>query len=275
MRSLLQFIQRNSNFLVFLLLEVVAFFLIVRGNSYPRSSALSTANRIIAWQYQVTDNIAGYFQLRSINNALMEENASLRERLVQLESLHEDSLQDNAATYVHPNYQVIAARVVQLTTNSPHNFLTINKGKADGVHVNMGVRNEEGVVGIVCSVSEHFALVIPIINTDLKISCRLQKNDYIGTLEWDGKNARYAMLNDIASHIQVEAGDTLVTSGLSPIFPANIPVGIVDKVSIDEGDTYYNIRARVRANFRQLHYVQLIENHSAAEQEELLQHGMD
>ena len=53
MQTLLKFILRDGNFLLFLLLEVAACLLVVWMNAYPRSSALSTANRLVSWQYEI------------------------------------------------------------------------------------------------------------------------------------------------------------------------------------------------------------------------------
>ena len=81
MQTLLKFILRYGNFLLFLLLEVAAFLLVVWSNAYPRSSALSTANRLVAWQYEIVAEVTGYFGLKGVNERLAAENASLRSQL--------------------------------------------------------------------------------------------------------------------------------------------------------------------------------------------------
>ena len=75
MQTLLKILARYSNFLVFLFLEVVAFLLIAYYNPYPRSSMLSTANRLVAWEYETADEIGSYITLRQVNAHLAEENA--------------------------------------------------------------------------------------------------------------------------------------------------------------------------------------------------------
>ena len=260
MQNLWKILLRYSNFLVFVILEVAAFLLLVHNNTAPRSSVLSTANEVVAWQYEQCSNVENYFHLRSINEQLAAENAELRSRLALAQQQPELSFQP--------------AKVVQMTTDRLHNYLTINLGSADGVQSGQGVRNKDGVVGIIRTVGRHYSLVVPIINTHTNLSCRFQKNDYIGTLQWDGRDSRFAQLADVATHMVVNTGDTIITSGLSPVFPEGIPVGIVESSTLKEGDSYYTIRVRLHTNFRRLKYVEVITNSALTEMEEL-ENGLD
>ena len=174
MQNLLKILLRYSNFLVFIALEVAAFLLVSYNNAYPRSSLLSTANDFVAWQNEVVSEVRGYFSLRSQNEQLAIENADLRNQIGSMKSGEVD-------TTFH--YQ--PAKVVQMTTDRLHNYLTINLGSKDGIQRGQGVRNEEGVVGIVRTVGRNYSVVLPIINTHTNLSCRFSKNDYIGTLQWD------------------------------------------------------------------------------------------
>lgn len=274
MHNLLKFISRYSNFLVFILLEVVAFLLIVHNNLYPQSSVLSTANRVVAWNYKVVSDITGYFGLRTQNAELAEENVMLRNRLNELENLQENVQTDSVYRFAQYDVRYLSAKVVQMTTTQQHNYMTINRGERDGVRIGMGVRNQDGVVGIVRTVGGKYSVIQPIINTHTNLSCRFAKNDYVGTLVWDGREPRFAQLSDVATHIQVNRGDTIVTSGLSPIFPADIPVGTVEDAELGEGDSYYTIHVRLATNFRRLKYVEVIENDDLDEIETLT-NGLD
>jgi len=262
MQTLFKILARYSNFLVFLVLEVAAFLLIGYNNPYPRSSILSTANDVIAWQHEQISEINGYFSLRSQNELLAEENAALRNQLSAMDSVNHSSLEYSPA------------KVVQMTTHELHNYLTINRGSKDGIQRGQGVRNGDGVVGIVRTVGRNYSIVLPIINTQTNLSCRFAKNDYIGTLQWDGKDSRFALLTDIAAHMVVNPGDTIITSGLSPVFPEGIPVGIVENSVLKEGDSYYTIRVRLHTNFKRLKYVEIVQNAHQSELEELT-NGLD
>ncbi|MBQ2520549.1 MAG: rod shape-determining protein MreC [Paludibacteraceae bacterium] len=263
MQNLLKILLRYSNFLVFIVLEVAAFLLIGFNNPYPHSSLLSTANDAVAWQHETVSEINGYFSLRHQNELLAQENAALRNELSAI-----DSTEHGAALHY------TSAKVVQMTTDELHNYLTINRGSKDGIRRGQGVRNGDGVVGIVRTVGRNYSVVLPIINTRTNLSCRFAKNDYIGTLQWDGKDSRFAMLTDVAAHMVVNQGDTIITSGLSPVFPEGIPVGIVENSVLKEGDSYHTIRVRLYTNFKRLKYVEVIQNADQNELEDLM-HGLD
>jgi len=274
MQSLLKFIQKYSNFLVFFALEVVAFLLLTSYHEYPKSSFLSTANAIAVWNYKVANNISSYFHLRQTNEYLAQENIALRNQIVALQNQLEDSVEQSEYQYAHLDYHCLPARVVQLTTNRQSNYLTINKGSRDSVYAGMGVRNQEGVVGIVSTVGQRYAIVIPVINVNSHISAKFAKNGYYAAVEWDGIDYRYAKLTDVASHLSVEKGDTIVTSGLSAVFPEDIPLAIVEDVELKKGETYYNIKVRLETDFRKLDYVQLINKHTYHEQVALEKDGL-
>ena len=274
MQNLLKILLRYSHFLVFILLEVAAFLLMSYNSAYPRSSVLSTANSVIAWQHEQVTAVQDYFMLRSMNEQLMAENAEMRNQLVKLTNLAEDSILSREVVYPENEMSYLPAKVVQMTTNEIHNYLTINRGLNDDVRLGQGVRNEDGVVGIVRTVGSNYSVVLPLINTHTNLSCRFKKNDYIGTLQWDGKDNRFALLTDVAAHMVVNPGDTIVTSGLSSVFPEGIPVGIVENSILRDGDSYYTIIVRLYTNFKRLKYVEVIQNAHQTEMEEL-ENGLD
>lgn len=257
MRNLLQFIVQHINFLLFLLLEIFALTLVVTSRNYQRSAVLTTANSFMGSISSTTADISNYFSLRKLNTSLAEENAQLRS-LLSIDMVGSPECELPAPDFCHR--AVRAARVVDLTTWKSNNYLTINLGNEDGIEPGMGVICQQGVVGIVGQTSQHFALVVPIVHSETSISCRLQKNDYICFTHWDGVNYRYASLTDVARHIDVAEGDTVVTSGLTGVFEQGLPVGVVERVMLEDGDSYYNVTIRLATDFRRLDYVYVLAN---------------
>lgn len=241
MRNLLQFIIKHSNLLLFILLEVAAFLLIATSRPYQSGKIVASHNRLIGQFNERSENIHDYFHLNEQNRYLAEENALLRQQISQIQGT---------------NFNYRDAKVIDLTTSGAQNHFTINKGLADSIHVNMGVRNHEGAVGVVSNVGNHYAVCVPLIHTQNRLSCRLKKNRYIGFTEWDGTNYRYVKLCDIARHVDVQEGDTVVTSGLTQSFDADVPIGVVDKVEIGNSD-YYDIRVRLFVDYHTLEYVEV------------------
>ena len=266
MRNLLDFIVRYSHLLLFLLLEVVAFWLITHYQSYSQATLFTTANQMVAGINQAGDNTADYFHLRRQNEQLNEQICRLQTEVQmlhnQLEQYTEDSCWQDSTTYhyAHLGYHIIPAKVIDITTHQEHNYLTLNKGKRDGIADGMGVICGESIVGVVSKVNEHFALVVPLIHTSISISARIKKNSQIGFTRWNGIQSHYVHLMEVGRHIPVEEGDTVVTSGMTATFPEGLLIGVTDKVRLDEGDNYYNIRLRLSTDFGKLNYVQVLDN---------------
>lgn len=271
MRNLWQFIVKNSHLLLFLLLEVVAFLLITHHQPYPRSTVFTSSNRLVAGVNETGDNVAAYFRLGRDNEDLNAEITRLQLQVQTLQNELEpyrekDSLPDSTFyQYAHLGYTIIPAKVIDLTTHQEHNYLTLNKGQRDGIQSGMGVIANGGVVGIVSSVSDNFSLVVPLIHTAINVSARIQKNDQMGFTHWPGHDVNHVDLMEIGRHIPVEEGDTILTSGITATFPEGLLIGVMDKVCLDEGDNYYQIRVRLNTDFHHLRYVQVLNNIHSAE----------
>jgi rod shape-determining protein MreC len=100
---------------------------------------------------------------------------------------------------------------------------------------------------------------MPVINRNFRLSVKFKKNDYFGSLSWNGRSYRYATLNEIGLHVPVVKGDTIVVSGYSGSFPEGIPVGVVDKIQQKDG-SFYTIDVLLATDFRKLHFVTVVED---------------
>jgi len=276
MRNLWQVILKNIHLLLFLLLEVVAFLLITHYQPYPKSTLFTSANRLVAGVNGTGDAIAAYFRLRRDNEALNAEITRLQMQVQALQNELEPQREKGGQAdsvgyqYAHLGYTIIPAKVIDLSTHQEHNYLTLNKGSRDGIQSGMGVVAGGGVVGIVSSVSEQFSLVVPLIHTAINVSAAIQKNGQIGFTHWEGHDVNHVQLMEIGRHIPVEEGDTIITSGLTATFPEGLIIGVMDRVRLDQGDNYYQIRVRLSTDFHHLSYVQVLNNTNAAELNDLL-----
>ena len=267
MRNLLQFLARYSNFLIFLILEVVAFILITTTHQYQHSAVWSSANRVVAGIENTVTTIENYFQLQQENERLVEENARLKNLLIEQSNLLETIAEtDSQYVYSHLDWEYTPAKVVHITTHKQHNYLTINKGLRDSIEVDMGVVSQDGVVGIVSAVGERYSLVVPIIHVGMNLSCRLKTNNYIGRTQWNGMRYDEVALEDISRHVAIAEGDTVVTSGLTNVFPEGILVGTVMKTDITESDNYHRTTLKIATDYKTVKYVQVIRNHTPYEE---------
>ena len=151
------------------------------------------------------------------------------------------------------------------STNKVENFLTLDKGYEDGIRQDQGVADHNGVVGIVSKVSAHYALVISLLNPNLRLSVSLKNEESYGSLWWDGNDPRYALLEDLPRTVQFEKGDTVVTTSYSSSFPAGVPVGMVEESFETDNNNFLTLRIRLFADFRSIQDVHVIDNLDAEE----------
>ncbi len=243
--------------------------LVVSFNDYQRSSFLSSANRISGNIYASTSRIYHFFSLADENKYLSIENTRLRNRLNEMRTHKGVAFDAGIDTRAPPQYLYRDAKVVNNSVNKVRNFITIDKGRSNGITKDMAVVSPQGVVGIVRNTSDHFSTVISLINTQLKISGRLKSTNYSGSIEWDGYSPRFVRLTEIPIHASVSTGDSVVTSGYSAIFPDDILIGEVDDVETDKGGGFYNLKIRLAVDFQSVSYVEVVENLLQKEQIQL------
>jgi rod shape-determining protein MreC len=263
MKNLINFLIQYSVVFLFLLLEVISFSLIVKNQEYQKSVFLSSSNTVVSGMYEWSNSIVEFFKLRTANDNLSEENTSLKNQIINLQnklSTLKPERTDSVHFRIPPEmqYQFISAKVINCSTNKLQNYITLNKGAIDGIKIDMGVISDEGVVGIVKMVSTRFSGVIPVLNPKSDISCKFKRNNYYGGLIWSGEDYRYANLTDIARHVELALGDTIITSGFTSSFPEGIPVGTIEDFKIKESDAYYKIKVRLAVNFRTLSHVKVV-----------------
>lgn len=261
MNSIFQFLYKHLHWIVFVALEVVCFVLLFSYNSFQGSIYLSTANRATARLVSGKDRVTSYFGLAEKNRDLVTQNAQLQQRILELEAAvsmhHLDSLAHaETMEQIHrTGYNIISAQVVDKSINKTNNYLTIDKGEAEGVKPDMGIMGVNGIVGVVYKCSKHYSLVLPILNSKSSVSCKVLGSDYFGYLRWEGGDARYAKVYDLPRYTTVEIGDTIVTSGNSTFFPSGLPVGIVEEKLPSADGLYVTLKVMLSTEFARLEHV--------------------
>jgi len=243
MQQLVYFFQKFKYFLFFLLLQFIALTLIFNNLNFQKSKYVNSANALTGGLYNKVSNISDYFSLKAVNTQLLEENTLLRNLLQQKTTLSfsMDSIVLDTLKY-HQKYTVTSAKIINNNYTKAFNFLTINKGTADGLDKEMAVVNGKGIVGFTDNLSPNYARIQSILNKNTRINARL-KNGYFGTLKWNGLDYRIVQLIDIPRQAPVKIGDTIETGGKSAIFPEGILIGKVVEVNSDNAiDNEINVK---------------------------------
>ncbi len=261
MRSLLRYLIKNYAFLLFLLLEVVSLLFVFNFNKYQRVQYLNSSNQITASVYNSFHSVIKYFALAKVNQSLAEENAKLKSPALPssqtantTDSVSSNFIQSNS------NYRYISAHVINNSVNKVLNYITLNKGRKDGVKPDMGIVSPEGIVGVVVAVSENYAMGFSVLNKRWGASAKLKKSGYFGPVEWSGGDYQMAKLKEIPFHVEIAVGDTIVTSSYSAVFPEGILIGTVHSFEQPKGESFYQINIKLATDFKSIHYVEVIDN---------------
>jgi rod shape-determining protein MreC len=268
MRNLLRFLVTYHFAITFVILESFAYYLVVHNNNYQQARFINFAQKISGYLSVKIDKLDQYLFLKKVNQQLVAENMNLRNQLERYKLEISNKQVEINDTLRHQKYSFIAAKVVNNSVNRQYNYITLNKGSGDGIKSEMAVISDNGVAGIVESVTEHFAMVISLLNRNLKVSAKIKKSNYFGSFEWSGTNYQKGYLKDIPLHVKLSEGDTIVTSGYSTIFPEGILIGFVSKVE-NKGGNFYDITLKISNDFKNLTYVYVVNNLRKTEQQSL------
>lgn len=262
MSRVLRFLYRYRAFVVFMLLELTSTMLIFNRERYQASASLVMGSIL-----NLISEVKNYPFLKEENAKLLYDNAALRKKVLQREAPIDQSY---AAAPVR--YDCIPARVINNSMVVSKNYLTLNKGAMHGIAPGMGVISAEGIVGRVKAVSDHFATVISLLHTSMQVSAKLSNSEVLGTVQWPGNDPCRAQMLYVPRHVQVEPGDTVVTSGYNATFFEGTVVGYVKQVVLRQEAPFYDIELMLSTDFSTLQHVYVVKNALQQEKDTLEQH---
>jgi rod shape-determining protein MreC len=273
-RNVFLFIRKYSNFLFFLVLQVLALSFLFRYNNYHQAIFMNAAEEITGSLDQRYSTVEYYFKLKKINEQLTAENLRLHQTFRENYEVAGEGGKLVADTVMMDSlrriqkYFWMGARVVGSTVSTQTNFITLHRGSDQGVHPNMGVVSPEGIVGTVVNVSENFSSVMTLLHRQYKVVVKLKNGGDRGTVEWEG-NPTFVTLRDIPKSAKVQTGDSVVTSPTSSLFPGGIMVGTVLDITDDKSSNFYTLKLKPSTNFFNIEFVYVIANTQYYDQKRL------
>jgi len=230
-------------------------------------------------------DIGNYFALSEKNEDLIKENAFLLQQLKTKEKKEHKLLDSIRTIYsntyidsipfidtikqdtsylkklnVQSNYSYVPATVIKNKISGKTNFLTLNKGSEDNIIINSGVITANGIVGEVVYVSSSYCLVKSVLHNNNSISIKLKNNQTLGSMQWEGPSIKETTITDIPRHVSISKGDTVITSEFNSVYPANYPIGTVDKIFKGENDAFYVLNISLFTDFASLNHVYIYKN---------------
>lgn len=277
MRNLIEFILKYSSVFLFTFLFVISLALLTSNGRFHSSVWFTSANWVSNKVYGIGNGITSYFNLRAINASLQQSNAQLENKVLNLRSelaLYKSLMADSADNSDTRRFDYVLGSVLNNSIRRPRNYFTIDKGEEDGVRKGMGVVDQNGIVGVVNVTGSHTSRVISLLNTTQHISVRLKNTDIVGSLVWKTNDPRIAYMEEVPRHTHFKVGDTVVTSGYSTTFPADIPVGtVVGRVKTDN-DNFYVLKIRLASDFNTLSTVRVLKDAYKEEMDSLVNYDI-
>jgi len=263
MQQIFNFIFKNSYRMLFLLLIIISLSLTIQSHSFHKSKVISSANFLSGGVYEKMNNVNEYFNLKIQNDELAKENARLKSLLFNLKD--STKLPEVDSIYGVKKIDIIISKVIKNSYSVHENYLTLNTGSKQGVKQDMGVINSLGIVGVIENTSANYSTVLSILNTSRPLNAKIKKSGHYGSLSWNGKSTGFVQLTDVPRLASVRKGDTIVTGGLSDIFPENINIGTIEKVLTDNETNFYTLDIKLFNDMTSLGYVYIIKNKDTPE----------
>jgi len=268
MYRLFEFFWQYRAFLVFVLIETICIWLIVKNNNYQGAAFFNSSNRYAANILEVKTDIQDYFELKQVNENLAKENARLNQLLTSELQKKNTAISYQADSARASRYYFIAGKVINNSTANFNNYITIDKGTLDGLKPGMGLIASNGAVGKINQCSDHFCTAYSILSKNQTWSAKIKNKRIECHVQWNGIDPITADLLDIPRHQKIAAGDTVITSGYSTFFPEGIMIGKVKSFNL-EGGSFWKATIELSTDFTALSYVYAIGNKMETEQDSL------
>jgi len=262
---------RVSRLMIYILLAVVLMSMDQRGHYIPKirstmEQAFEPVFYLVGWPAQALQSLGQHISSR---RALIAENRQLHKQ--QLETA--GSVQNQAALQQENQrlrhllkatlgraYTFKFAEMIRVDLDPFSHKVWINRGVGDGVFVGQAVIDGRGIVGQVEDVFRYSASVRLISDPDHALPVQINRTGLRTVVYGSGDTSRLLMPN-VPLQADISPGDMIVTSGLGDRFPPGFPVGEVEQVQRNGGETFARVYVRPFAALDRGREVLLIEQH--------------
>jgi rod shape-determining protein MreC len=195
----------------------------------------------------VEGTISEYVWLRNVreeNEQLKQQLAGLEHKVTEYQEAYIENLRLRRLLDFRTTVQgeAVAARVVMHDMTGWFQTLIADKGFRDKIAPDMPVVNDEGLVGRILDVSDHYARVLLITDPSSGVDAIIQRNRVRGILT--GRDANSCLLKYVRGNLDVQVGDLLLSSGKDGVYPKGLRLGVVQGIIKDPVDLFQKIEVR-------------------------------
>lgn len=258
-----EFIWRWRREIVFSLLVIISIGMLVAHHQpglISRSVNQGGAFIIVPFQKLISSVVKRSqhsFTFFTSIRSLRQENSELKRKVEKLtlrnallkENMRENELLREALQYKNKKkIEFIPAEVIGRDAASWLNRAVLDRGSADGVKVGAGVLSPKGIVGRIVEVNLYSSTLMLLPDTQSSVAGLSERSRIAGTIT--GTGDRQLKMLYVSSGDDIKKGDTIVTSKLSSLFPAGLPIGDVVMVSPSDNGLMLDIKITPRVMFK-------------------------
>jgi len=180
--------------------------------------------------------------LNSKSDNYRVENIKLKEMLTFKESYPRLSLKP--ANKVNHNYSSIYA-------------IILNVGGNDGIEKNQAVLDMEGLIGKTIAVGNNASKVQLITDRNFAVSVKVGKEMFLSIFK--PTHGKLGYLDRVIKSIEINVGDIIYTSGVSKIYPSDLPVAKIKSIEDNPDKLFLDVVVEILADIDNLNYVFIVQ----------------
>ena len=216
------------------------------------NSAISTILSPVLWYKNI-------FSLKEKNAILKEEIARLKIENTNLSTYSDENKRLKRMLKYKNNseFNLKVANVLNHNLSPNLNSFSLDIGLDENIKSNLPVIDMNGIIGKTYTIDKNKTIIQLITDKNFRISVRIGKNRSLGI--FIPNYSMIGVIEGIPKSQEILVGEIVLTSGISDIYPANIPIAEVISTYIDPNELFQNITVKILANIFNPDYVFIIE----------------
>lgn len=258
MQRLLNILLIFKEYVILALLIVLSTVILSLNDNAQMRAVRSYTVGFIGLAQDMLATVPNVFELQRENAVLRELNVNLSDEVSRLREARLENLRLRGLLGFKEEspFEIVATDVVGKSFHLLRNTITLDVGADDSVKVDMPIISESGLVGKIISTGPRYSIGQLMFNKDFRASARVQRSRVDGIISWEGGDV--LRLKNVAKMQDVREGDVITTSEYSNIFPRNIKIGYISKISQGAGTLFKEIEVTPSADLTALEQVFVI-----------------
>lgn len=218
------------------------------------NSVVAPLQYIVDLPIEFTQNIIDGFSSRKAlvaeNTALKSEHLLLQAQLQQLTALQNENSQLRALLTSYPrleNQAITVAKMLAVATDPLVSEVVLSGGAKNGIYEGQPVLDAYGVMGQIIAVGPLTSRLLLLSDSRSAVPVQVARNGVRGIVIGQGKLSNL-QLSDVPPTADIRVGDLLISSGLGGRFPADYPVGVIEKILHDPGEQFMKVEVKPSAH---------------------------